>query len=71
MSPSKYVEWIKLANEFNLVGSSLPKLYSGGAKNLWVKKKPHTRGERLNITTYNVRTLLKEEHVQELEEELK
>ena len=28
-------------------------------------------GERLKIVTYNVRTLLKDEHVQELEEELK
>ena len=39
-----------------------------GAKNLWVKKNHHTRGERLKIATYNVRTLLKVEHVQELEE---
>ena len=31
----------------------------------------HTRGERLKIATYNVRTLLKDEHVQELEDELK
>ena len=31
----------------------------------------HTRGERLKIATYNVRTLLNDEHVQELEEELK
>ena len=28
-------------------------------------------GKRLKIATYNVRTLLKDEHVQELEEELK
>ena len=35
------------------------------------KKNHHTRGERLKIATYNVRTLLKDEHVQELEEELK
>ena len=46
-------------------------LHTGGAKNLWVKKNHHTRGERLKIATYNVRTLLKDEHVQELEEELK
>ena len=42
-----------------------------GAKNIWVKKNHHTRGERLKIATYNVRTLLKYENVQELEEELK
>ena len=42
-----------------------------GAKNFWVKKNHHTRAERLNVATYNVRTLLKDEHVQELEEELK
>ena len=42
-----------------------------GAKNIWVKKNYHTREERLKIATYNVRTLLKYENVQELEEELK
>ena len=42
-----------------------------GAKNIWVKKNHHTRGERLKIATYNVRTLLKYENVKELEEELK
>ena len=42
-----------------------------GAKNIWVKKNHNTRGERLKIATYNVRTLLKYENVQELEEELK
>ena len=52
-------------------GSGPPRLHAGGAKNLWVKKNHHTRGERLKIATYNVRTLLKDEHVQELEEELK
>ena len=31
----------------------------------------HVRGERLQIATYNVRTLLKDEHMQELEDELK
>ena len=35
------------------------------------EKNHHTRGEQLKIATYNVRTLLKDEHVQELEEELK
>ena len=52
-------------------GSGPPKLHTGGAKNIWVKKNHHTRGERLNIATYNVRTLLKDEHVQEREDELK
>ena len=51
-------------------GSGPPILHTGGAKNIWVKNH-HTRGERLKITTYNVRTLLKDEHVQELEDELK
>ena len=34
-----------------------------GAKNILVKKNHHTRGERLKIATYNVRTLLKYENV--------
>ena len=51
--------------------SGPPRLYTGSAKNLWVKKNHHTMGERTKIATYNVRTLLKDEHVQELEEELK
>ena len=45
-------------------GSGPPRLNTGGAKNLWVKNIHHTRGELLNIATYNVRTLLKDEHVQ-------
>ena len=50
-------------------GSSKLHRPTGGAKNLWVKKNHHTRGERLKIVTYNVRTaLLKYEHVQELVE---
>ena len=52
-------------------GSGPSRLHTGGAKNLWVKKNHHRRGERLKIAKYNVRTLLKDEHVQELEEELK
>ena len=52
-------------------GSGPPRLHTGGAKNLWVKKNHHTRGERLKMATYSVRTLLKDEHVQELEEALK
>ena len=52
-------------------GSGPPRLQTGGAKNTWVNKNHHTRRERLKIATYNVRTLLKDEHVQELEEELK
>ena len=52
-------------------GSGPPRLHTGGAKNLWVKKTHHTRGERVKIARYNVRTLLKDEHVQELEDELK
>ena len=52
-------------------GSGPPRLHTGGAKNLWVKKNHHTMGERLKIAAYNARTLLKDEHVQELGEELK
>ena len=52
-------------------GSGPPRLHTGGAKNIWVKKNHHTRGERLKNATCNVRTLLKDEHVQEQEEELK
>ena len=52
-------------------GSGPPRLHTGGAKNIWVKKNHHIRGDRLKIATYNVRTLLKDEHVQELEDELK
>ena len=57
-----------------------PRLHAGGAKNPWVKqnhqkkkekKKKHQQKEILKIATYNVRTLSKDEHVQELEEELK
>ena len=48
-----------------------PRLHTGGAKNIWLKKNHHTRRERLKIATYYVITLLKDEHVQELEEELK
>ena len=43
----------------------------GGANILWVKKNHDSRGERLQIATYNVRTLLKDEHGQVLEEVLK
>ena len=52
-------------------GSGPPGPHTGGAKNLWVKKNHHTKGEQQNIETYNVRTLLKDEHVQEPKEELK
>ena len=52
-------------------GSGPRRIHTGAAKNIWVKKNRHSRGERLKIATYNVRTLLKDEHVQELEAELK
>ena len=52
-------------------GSGPPRIHTGCAQNIWVKKNHHTEGERLKIATYNIRTLLKDEHVQELEEELK
>ena len=40
-------------------GSGSPRLHTGSANILWVKKNHDTRGERLQIATYNVRTLLK------------
>ena len=57
-------------------GSGPPRLHTGGANILWVKKNHDTRRERLQIATYNVRTLsnvltlyvLKDEHVLVLEE---
>ena len=52
-------------------GSGPPRLHTGGANILWVKKNQDTREERLQIATYNVRTLLKDEHVQILEVVLK
>ena len=52
-------------------GSGPPILHTGGANIIWVKKNHDTRGERLQIATYSVRTLLKDEHVQVLEEVLK
>ena len=64
----------------DLGGDSGSRLHAGGAKNPWVKKnhqkkeekkKKHQQKEILKIATYNVRTLSKGEHVQELEEELK
>ena len=44
-------------------GSGPPRLHTGGDNILWVKKNQDTREERLQIATYNVRTLLKDEHV--------
>ena len=44
-------------------GSGPTRLHTGGANILWVKKNHHTKGDRLQIVTYNVRTLLKDEHV--------
>ena len=52
-------------------GSGPPRLHTGGANIIWVKKNHYARGERLQIATYNVRTLLKDDHVQVLEEVLK
>ena len=40
-----------------------------GAKNLFVKESRRKRVGRLKIETYNVSTLLRDKHIQELEEE--
>ena len=52
-------------------GSGPPRLHTEGANIIGVQKNQGTMGERLQIATYNVRTLLKDEHVQVLEEVLK
>ena len=53
------------------VGSSQLGRGAGGAKKLWVKKSRRKRVSRLRIATYNVRTLLRDEHILELEEKLR
>ena len=50
-------------------GSGQQGILAGCAKNLWVKKTRLKRVSRLKIATYNVRTVLREEHIQELEKE--
>ena len=45
--------------------------YVQGANNLWVKNIRQKSVTRLNVATYNVRTLLRDEHIQELEEEFR
>ena len=52
-------------------GSGQPRLHTEGTKTIWINTSHHTRRERLKVATYNVRTLLKDEHGQELEEGLK
>ena len=45
---------------------------AGDAKNLWVKKiRRRKRVGRLKVATYNDITILRDEHIQELEEELR
>ena len=46
-------------------------LRAGTAKYLWVKTSHHKGVGRLKIATYNVRSLLRNEQIQELEEELR
>ncbi|KAI0222207.1 hypothetical protein LSAT2_026534 [Lamellibrachia satsuma] len=64
----------------DLGGDSGSRIHAGGAKNPWVKKnhqrkeekkKKHQQKEILKIAMYDVRTLSQDEHVRELEEELK
>ena len=52
-------------------GSGQLVLHAGGANNLWVKKSRRKRVSRLKIATYKVRPLLRDEHIQELKEELR
>ena len=51
-------------------GSGPPRIHTGVLR-ISGSRRTTTQGERLKIATYNVRTLLKDEHVQELEDELK
>ena len=44
-------------------------LRAGGATNIWVKKSRRKRVNTLKISTYNVRTLLRDEDIQKLEVE--
>ena len=52
-------------------GSGPLGLRAGGAENIWVKISRRKMVNRLTIATYNVRTLLRDGHIQELEEELR
>jgi len=51
-------------------GSGKLGLRAEGAKILWVKKSRRKRISKLKIATYNIRTRLRDEHMQKLEEEL-
>lgn len=53
-------------------GGSGSRLCAGGAKNLWVKSHPKKKKiTKLKIATYNVLTLLNDERIHELEQEIK
>ena len=52
-------------------GSGQLGLRAGGAKNLWVKKRHQKRVNRLKIATYSISTILRDEHIQEVEKELR
>ena len=43
-------------------------LRAGGGKNVWVKKRHRKRVNRLKTATYNVSAILRDEHIQEVEE---
>ena len=51
-------------------GSGQLGLRAGGSNNLWVTKSRRQRVSRLKIARYTVRTLPRDEHIHELEEEL-
>ena len=51
-------------------GSGQVGLRTGGAKNLWVKKSRRMRVSTLKIAIYNVRTLLRDEHIHNSKEYL-
>ena len=52
-------------------GSGQLGLRAGGAKNFWVKESCRKRVCRLKIVTYNGKTLLRDELIQEREEEIR
>ena len=52
-------------------GSGQLGLRAGGAKNFWFKQRHRKRVNRLKIVTYNVSAILRDDHIQEVEEELR
>ena len=52
-------------------GSDQRGLRAGSARYIWVKRSRRKRVNRTKIATYNVKSLLRDEHIKEFEEERK